>query len=160
MQQKTLPIGSIVIHTMMDTQLIYAFQINTLNPYLVPVQSYCTQVNMTRVLESETLENQLVSRDAICYPFCLTLCVHTYPIIKLIVSSHYGLSAHSFLHNLLKQSEAIKFVSDWKHKGREPGGRIYKREFTRSIYFGAEHIPRSAMCDQTHARCPTALHLC
>ena len=46
-RQKTLPIGSIVIHMMTDTQFIYAFQIDTLNPYSVPVQSYRAQVDMT-----------------------------------------------------------------------------------------------------------------
>ena len=69
------------------------------------------------------------------FTILLDFVCHTYPIIKFIVSSCYGLSAHSFLHKLLKQLEAIKFASDWKRKGQEPGGRIYKREFTQSIYF-------------------------
>jgi hypothetical protein len=69
----------------------------------------------------------------------------TYTSFKFIVLSHCILSAHSFLHNLLKQLEAIKFASDWKCKGQEPGGRIYKKAFARSIYFAhTGHLPPSS----------------
>jgi hypothetical protein len=40
-------------------------QVNTLDPYSNLVQSYRTQVDMTHGFESESLENRLVSRDAI-----------------------------------------------------------------------------------------------
>ena len=57
---------------MMTIQLTYASQIDALKPYSVPVQSYRTQVNMTRGFESETLDNRLVSRDAVCSSYCST----------------------------------------------------------------------------------------
>src|ERR1700685_2657322 len=79
----------------------------------------------------------------------LDLIYCTYMTIKYIVSSHYGLSAHSFLHKLLKQLEAIKFASDWKRKGQEPGGRIYKREFTQSIYFAHTGLQPPSSDDST-----------
>ena len=41
-------------------------QVNALDPYSNPVQPYHTQVDMTRGFESESLENRLVSRDAVC----------------------------------------------------------------------------------------------
>jgi hypothetical protein len=41
-------------------------QTNALDPYSNPVQSYRTQVDATRGFETESLENRLVSRDAVC----------------------------------------------------------------------------------------------
>ena len=55
---------------MMIIQLTYASQIDALKPYSVPVQSYRTQINMTRSFESETLDNRLVSRDTVCSSYC------------------------------------------------------------------------------------------
>jgi hypothetical protein len=133
---------------MMTTQLIYALQINTLKPYSVPVQSYRTQVNMTCGFESETLDNRLVSRDAVCSSYCWTSSIVLIRQLS-IVSSHHGLSAHSFLHKLLKQLEAIKFASDWKRKGREPGGRVYKKAFARSIYFARTGLQPPSGDDST-----------
>jgi hypothetical protein len=49
--------------------------------------------------------------------------------------SHKVFCAHSFLHLLLRQSEAIKFACDWKRKNREIGGKTYKNTFARTIYF-------------------------
>jgi len=54
---------------------------------------------------------------------------------QFLVSSHQILRGHSFVHLILKQSEAIKFARDWKCKGQEIGGKRYKNVFARNIYF-------------------------
>src|SRR5882762_5211549 len=72
------------------------------------------------------------------------LCAYLHLFFKFIVSSHHQHSAHFFLLTFIKQSEAIKFVSDWKQKGQEPGGRTFKKAFARSLYFAhTRHMPPS-----------------
>jgi hypothetical protein len=56
----------------------------------------------------------------------------------------FQVTAHSFLLTFIKQSEAVKFASDWKQKGQEPGGRTFKKAFAQSIYFARiGHLPPS-----------------
>lgn len=35
---------------------------------------------------------------------------------------------------LLRQIEAIKFASDWKKKGQQVGGKVFKAKFINCIY--------------------------
>jgi len=69
------------------------------------------------------------------------LCAYLHFFFKFIVSSHHQHSAHSFLLTFIKQSEAIKFVSDWEQKGQEPGGRTFKKAFAQSLYFACTRHP-------------------
>lgn len=42
---------------------------------------------------------------------------------------------------LVKQMEAIKFVADWRKRGRQPGANKFKQSFTRSVYEHHMHQP-------------------
>jgi hypothetical protein len=50
------------------------------------------------------------------------------------VSAQGVLGGYCFIHNFLKQIEAIHFASDWKKKGQEPGGKKIKANFARTVY--------------------------
>src|SRR5882762_11681680 len=43
-------------------------------------------------------------------------------------------SGNSFVHLLFAQLNAVKFACNWKLKGQQPGGKVYKTNFSRSIY--------------------------
>jgi len=44
------------------------------------------------------------------------------------------MSGYSFLHQFLKQIEAIQFAVDWNNKGRQYGGKKFKTNFSRTVY--------------------------
>jgi hypothetical protein len=98
------------------------------------VDSFRAYIDKSRAFQHEDLEQRLVSRDAAGHPHRLCVLSLTVRLGQLLVSTHLSLCGQSFLHLLLKQTEAIKFASDWKQKGREPGGKAYKTAFARSIY--------------------------
>jgi hypothetical protein len=91
-------------------------------------------VDRSRTFQHEDLEKRLISRDAVRPLHGLCVLLLTVRLGQLLVSTHLSFCGQSFLHLLLKQTEAIKFASDWKQRGHEPGGKAYKTTFARSIY--------------------------
>jgi hypothetical protein len=70
-----------------------------------------------------TLEDRLLQRD--CVSFSLHICCQLDPmhLAQFLSMNESVLSGHSFLCYLVKQVEAIKFVTDWWRKGLRAGGK-------------------------------------
>jgi hypothetical protein len=55
-------------------------------------------------------------------------------LAQFLLMNESVLSGHSFLRYLVKQVEAIKFVTDWQRKGLRAGGKKYKQSVVQNAF--------------------------
>ena len=85
-------------------------------------------------------------------------------MVKYLASTQVTVGGYCFIYGFLKQIKAICFVSDWRKKGQETGGKKYKTNFAQMVYHSCPgKVPpdkETSLQDELKAFCAFKLSQC